>query len=145
MEKYKATLVHISISRGGTYHDGATASYHRAETGVINDTTTTTLLCVPFCGQALQARVRTKRELWRLRRRRLLQAVCSIAVGAVIAILGGITGAALVIAITSVTALVAYLASAVFFGRIFARSARYILTTDGQKVPSANHKIVFEP
>jgi|GEM_PF-4461408 len=146
MKNYRVTLVHVVIGRGGTYHDGATVSHHRAETGVINDTATTTLLCASFCGQDFQARVRTRHELWQLRLRRFLQAVGSIAVGAVIAILGDITGLTPVIAVTAVISLAAYITGVVFLCRIFARSARYILTdADGRKVSSTDHKIVFEP
>lgn len=145
MKNYNATLVHVTIIRGGTYHDGATVSHHRAETSVIDDTTATELRCAPFCGQTFRVRVRTKRELSRLRLKRLLQAVGSVAAGATIAVLGGVTGVAPIIAVTSVICLVAYITGIVFACRIFARSARYILTTtDDRKVPSTDHKIVFE-
>jgi hypothetical protein len=144
MRSYNATLVHVSIIRGGTYHDRATVIHHRAETGVINDTAATTLLCGPFCEQAFQVRLRTRHELWHLRLRRLLQALGSIIVGAVIAILGGITGLTALIVVTAVLSMIAYVAGAAFLCRIFAPSARYILTdADGRKVQSTDHKIVF--
>lgn len=146
MTKRSATLVHVSIIRGGTYHDNASVSHHGAATGVVSDTATTTLLCVPACGQTFLLRMRTGRELWRLRLRRLLQAVGSVAAGAVIAILGGLTELTPIIVITALLSLIAYVAGAVFLLRIFARSARYILTTaDGQKVQSTDHKVVLEP
>jgi hypothetical protein len=146
MKSCSATLIHMSISRGGTYHDGTTAHHHRASNGIINDMATTTLRCAPFCGQVLRVRLRTRRELWQLRRRRFLLAISSIAAGAMVAIGGGITGAPFVIAVTSVMGLAAYITGVVFLFRIFARSARYILTNaDGSKVLSTDHRIVLGP
>ncbi len=142
MKRAAATLVHVSISRGATYHEGNSATHHQAEKMAINDRAATVLRCVPFCGMAFQVRLRTRGELWRVRLRRFLSAIGVMVAGSMVAAGGGSTGVSYIIAVTSLTGAAATLAGLVLLCRMFVRSTRYIImTTDGKKAPRANHYI----
>ena len=145
MRTYDATLLHVTVSRSGTYHEGANVQKHQAQTCVIDDERFTTLTCIPSCERSFKVRARRQRELGLLRFRRFVLGAGLMLLGSVAAAAGGGTGSQFFIALGALSALVFYVAGAILWGRMFIASNRYVLTDEaGQMLRGGEHRIVLK-